>query len=170
MIESMTLFFVTCLASVHEQKSSFSILAARKLGRPLIRRSFAVAIFSGNQTLFFRPLFWNASYTGYSLRFSIVNIIAQTPLFMSYLWVTDSFDCSSGVFSNVIVNFADVLTQRTKLGGIGCRFTNLKQSKFIYAMTIPAIDASWITPFPRGHYKSGDSSTNFTMHKKQTLL
>ena len=53
---------------------------------------------------------------------------------MSYLWVTNSFDCSLGVFSNVIVNLADVLTQRTKLGGICCRLTNLKQSKFMPSM------------------------------------
>ena len=53
------------------------------------------------------------------------------PLFMSYLWVTNSFDCSLGVFSNVIVNFADVLTQWTKLGGICCRLPNLKQSNFM---------------------------------------
>ena len=62
-----------------------------------------------------------------------MKIIAQIKLLMSNLWVTNSFDCSSGVFSNVIVNFADVLAQRTQLGGICCRFTNLKQSKLEYS-------------------------------------
>lgn len=38
----------------------------------------------------------------------------------SYLWVTNCFDGSFRVFCDVIVSFADVFTQWTKLGWICC--------------------------------------------------